>query len=82
MSLRERIVDVRLPAQAEYATLAALVVQDAATRAQLHDEQRTQLSQATQLAFELIVRDALAGEREAIHVRTAWTPAQLRVSLT
>lgn len=81
MGLRERIVDVRLPAQVEYGALAALVVQDAATRAELHDEQRTELSRAAQLAFELIVRDALVCEREAIHVRTAWTPAQLRVSL-
>lgn len=38
----ERAVDLRLPAEAEYSSLVELVVNDAATRAELPDEQRSQ----------------------------------------
>ena len=77
----EHVIDLRVPAEAEYATLAAAVAADAAARAQLSPDQSRQLSEAAKLAFELIVRDAMAGEREPMQIRAAWTPEDLRISL-
>ena len=77
----ERAVELRLPAETAYSSLVESVVNDAAARAELPQERRSQLAQAATLGFDLIIREAMAGERESIHVRAAWTPAELRVSL-
>lgn len=81
MGLVERTVDLQLPALAEYASLVGLVVNDAGARAELPEARSSQLAQAAEIGFDLIIRDAMAADREPIHVRAAWTPAQLRVSL-
>ena len=81
MTAIERVIELRLPAEAEYASLAATVAADAATRAELPAEKSSRLSEATTFAFELIVRDAMAGEREPMQIRAAWTPEELRISL-
>ncbi len=75
------MIDLRVPPATEYASLVAGVAGDAAERAELSTEQRTQAAEAAKLGFELIVRDAMAGEREPIHVRALWTAAELRISL-
>lgn len=77
----EHAIDLRIPAEAGYSTLVTTVAADAGARAELSPEQTHQLSEAAALAFELIVRSAMAGERDPIHVRAAWTPEDLRISL-
>ncbi|HEY9180371.1 MAG TPA: hypothetical protein VIO32_06595, partial [Candidatus Baltobacteraceae bacterium] len=76
------MIDLRVPPQADYAPLAAHLAADAAVRAQLAAEQSQQLAQAVKLAFELIVRDAMAAEREPIHVHAAWNAEDLRVAIS
>lgn len=82
MASAERVIDLHLPPDTAYSSLAATIVADAAKRAELSAEQARQLAEATTIAFELIVRDAMAGEREPIQVRAAWNPEDLRVSLS
>lgn len=77
----ERAVDLRIPSRSEYASLVRMMVEDVAERAELPEERRSQLAQAATLGFDLVIREAMAGEREPIHVRAAWTPAELRISV-
>ncbi len=77
----EHVIDVRLPPEAGYATLAAYIAGDAASRAEFDQAHCTKIADAARLGFELIVRDAMAGEREPIHVRAVWTPQELQICL-
>lgn len=76
------MIDLRVPACAGYSSLVAIVVQDAAARAELSERQREDLGQAARSAFKLVVQEAMAGERDPMHVRVSWTAAVLHVSLT
>jgi hypothetical protein len=75
------MIELHVPPSAEYASLVATVAQDAAARAELAEMQRQALAKAAQFAFDLIVREAMAGEREPIRLRVSWTPADFRLSL-
>lgn len=77
----ERIVDVRLPPDTAFSSLAAVIAQDTAARAELEPHRAAHLTDATKMGFELIVRDAMAGEREPVHLRAVLTPAELRIEL-
>ncbi len=79
--MAERVIDLRLPPEAGYAMLAAYVAGDAAARAEFNETDRTKIADAARFGFELIVRDAMAGEREPIRVRAVWTPEELHISL-
>ncbi|HET6894791.1 MAG TPA: GNAT family N-acetyltransferase [Candidatus Baltobacteraceae bacterium] len=75
------MVELRVPPEMEYGSLVAMVAGDAAARADLEPERRSQLEQAAKTGFECIVRDAMAGQRQAITVRADATPAEFRLSL-
>lgn len=76
----EHAVDLHLPPEAEYAPLAATIAHDTALRAGLTGERAEEIGETASLAFKLIVSDAMAGDRESIHVRTAWNAEELRIS--
>jgi GNAT superfamily N-acetyltransferase len=75
------MIELRVPPAFDYAPLVAHVTDDAAARAGLDEERRTQLAQAARTGFELIVRDAMTGAPEPIHVHASWTPAEMRIAL-
>ena len=75
------MIELRVPPEMEYGSLVAMVAGDAAARADLEPERRSQLAQAAKAAFECIVRDAMASQRHAITVRADATPAEFRLSL-
>lgn len=74
-------MELRVPPHADYASVVACVVADAASRAQLEEERAGALRDAAAEAFSLIARIAMAGEREPLRVLARWTPAELCVSL-
>lgn len=77
----ERAIELRLPPDPQFSRLAAHVVGEAAARAGLPDGAREQLQQATSLAFDLILGEAMCEECEAIGIRASWTPADVCVSI-
>lgn len=81
MRAQHSVVDLRVPPDNDFSPLVAVITVDAATRAELGGEQRSALANAAKLGFELIVRDAMAGQREPIHVCAEWTAAEVRISL-
>jgi hypothetical protein len=77
----ERIVEVRLPPEIEYSTLAGLIAGDAAIRAELDLSQRTQMSEAARLAFELVVVNAMNDERVPVRLQFSSTPAEFNIAI-
>jgi hypothetical protein len=56
-------------------------VEDAAWRAELHSAQRSAIARCSMLAFEGIVRDAMADDAEPIRIVATCSPDKLRISL-
>jgi GNAT superfamily N-acetyltransferase len=77
----ERVVDLRLPPEIEYSTLASVVAGDAAIRAELDLSQRTQISDAARFAFELIVSNAANEEQVPVRLQFFRTSAEFHVTL-
>lgn len=73
--------EVSVPPQASFTSLVQSFVEDASWRAGLNGTQRRALARSTGLAFESIVRDAMAGATEPIRIVATCTPHQLRVAL-
>lgn len=81
MSRSNFSIEAKIPPQTAFASLVHAFVQDAAWRAQLHSAQRDTIARCSSLAFEGIVRDAMADDEEPIRVVATCTPLELRVSL-
>lgn len=73
--------EAKIPPQAAFASLVHAFVDDAAWRAELHAAQRSAIARCSALAFERIVRDAMADDAEPIRIVATCTPEHLRISI-
>ena len=74
-------MELKVPAEAAFASLVAAFVGDAAQRSDLSAPQRDGAVDAVQLGFTTIVEEAMAEAREPIRVIARCTPSHLCISL-
>jgi hypothetical protein len=81
VALQSFTTELKVPPELEFTALVDSFSRDAARRSQLDREQRRRIAAATRSGFSAIVQQALAQERESIHLVAACTPVHVTVAL-